>query len=71
MVSSFFFFNLLIYVWLRWVFLATWAFSSAAHELLFEVAPLVEALGHTGSVAVARGLSCSMACGIFPDQESN
>ena len=29
------------------------------------------ALGHTGSVAMAHELSCSVACGIFPDQESN
>ena len=26
---------------------------------------------HTGSVVVAHGLSCSAACGIFPDQGSN
>ena len=26
---------------------------------------------HTGLVAVVCGLSCPMACGIFPDQESN
>ena len=30
-----------------------------------------QALGHVGSVAVARGLSCSMACGIFQDQGLN
>ena len=29
------------------------------------------ALGHAGSVAVVHGLSCSAACGIFPDQGSN
>ena len=28
-------------------------------------------LWSTGSVFVAHGLSCSMACGIFPDQGSN
>ena len=27
--------------------------------------------GHVGSVVVAHGLSCSVACGIFPDQGSN
>ena len=27
--------------------------------------------GGTGSVVVALGLSCSMACGIFPDQGLN
>ena len=29
------------------------------------------ALGARASVVVARGLSCSAACGIFPDQGSN
>ena len=28
-------------------------------------------LWSTGSVVVAHGLSCSVACGIFPDQGSN
>ena len=27
-----------------------------------------EALGHMGSVVVAHRLSCSVVCGIFPDQ---
>jgi len=54
--------------------------------LLIAVASLVfraEALGiwlsvavaprlqNTGSIIVAHGLSCSLACGIFPDQGSN
>ena len=30
-----------------------------------------QALGLWPSVAVAHGLSCSRACGIFPDQEMN
>ena len=30
-----------------------------------------QGLWNTGSVVVAHGLSCSLACGIFPDQESN
>ena len=29
------------------------------------------ALGHVGSVVAAHGLSCSVACGIFPDQGSS
>ena len=29
------------------------------------------ALGARASVVVAHGLSCSVACGIFPDQGSN
>ena len=37
------------------------------------VASLVGSLGsrRTGSVVVAHGPSCSVACGIFPDQGSN
>ena len=30
-----------------------------------------QALGHTGFSSCAHGLSCPMACGIFPDQGSN
>ena len=30
-----------------------------------------QALGLRGSVVLAHGLSCPMACGIFPDQGSN
>ena len=30
-----------------------------------------QAVGHTSSGVVLRGLSCSAACGIFPDQGSN
>ena len=45
-------------------------------ELLIALASLVEKHGlqqlhHLGSVAGAHGLSCSKACGIFPDQGSN
>ena len=31
----------------------------------------LQCLQHAGSVVVAHGLSCSAACGIFPDQGSN
>ena len=61
-----------------------WAFSSSGERgLLFSVVrwllllqgkgPGVGACGlqSTGSVVVAHGLSCSTACGIFPDQGSN
>ena len=43
------------------------------HRLLTAVASLVAEHGlySTGSVVVAHGLSCSTACGIFPDQGSN
>ena len=45
----------------------TWA------QQLWHVGSAVAARGlqSTGSVAVAHGLSCSAACGIFPDQGSN
>ena len=53
----------------------------AVCRLLREVASLVaghrlkahglQQLQHVGSVVPARGLSCSEACGIFPDQGSN
>ena len=32
--------------------------------------PGLQELQHVGSVVVALGLSCSVACGIFPDQRS-
>ena len=58
------------------------AFSSCAEQgiLFIAVRGLLIALAslvaehdsrHAGSVVVARGLSCSVACGIFPDQGSN
>ena len=47
----------------------------AVRGLLIAVASLVtdgaQALGGPGSVAAARGLSCSAACGIFPDRGWN
>ena len=60
-----------------------WAFSScgeqgplfaAVHRLLIVVATLccgAQALGARASVVVAHRLSCSVACGIFPDQGLN
>lgn len=30
-----------------------------------------QALGHTGAAVLGHGLSCSRACGIFPDQGSD
>ena len=41
--------------------------------LLTAVASLVEEKGlwSTGSVVVAHGFSCSVACGVMPDQGSN
>ena len=45
----------------------------AVRWLLIEVASLVaeHRLESTGSVATVQGLSCSMTCGIFPDQGWN
>ena len=45
----------------------------AASGLLIGVASLVaeHGLGAQASVVVAHRLSCSAACGIFPDQGSN
>ena len=71
-----------IYLWLLWVFLTAQASSSCSEQgllssvmcgllwrwLLFSGA---QSLGWGGSVAVAHGLSCPEACGIFPGQGSN
>ena len=45
----------------------------AVRGLLLQWLLLLQSMGcrHAGSVVVAHGLSCSMACGIFPDQGSN
>ena len=76
----FFFF---IYFWLCWVFVSVWGLSlvaaSGGHSssrcasLLLSQPLLLRSTGsrRAGSVAVAHGLSCSAACGTFPDQGSN
>ena len=77
------FIYLFIYFWLCWVFVSVWGLSlvvaSGGHSssrcaglslswpLLFRST----SSRHAGSVVVAHGLSCSAACGIFPDQGSN
>ena len=45
----------------------------AGHGLLIMVASLAAEHGFlsAGSAVVLHGFSCPMACGIFPDQESN
>ena len=60
-----------------------WAFSGCGergplffvvHRLLIAMASLscrAQALGAWASVVVAHGLSCSVTCGIFLDQDSN
>ena len=78
-----FFFNLFIYFWLCWVFVSVQGLSlvvaSGGHSsswcagLSLSRPLLLWSTGsrHAGSVVVAHGLSCSAACGIFPDQGSN
>ena len=45
----------------------------AKHGLQGTLASVVETprLQNTGSIVLAKGLSCSMVCGIFPDQGLN
>ena len=83
----FFFFNFIIYLfiyfWLCWVFVsvrglslvaASGGHSSSRCAGLSLSRPLwLRSTGsrRAGSVIVAHGPSCSVACGIFPDQSSN
>ena len=74
---------LFIYLWLCWVFVsvrelslvaASGDHSSSRCAGLSPSRPLLlRSTGsrRTGSVIVAHGPSCSVACGIFPDQGSN
>ena len=65
-----------------WVFVAAWAFSGCSEQGLLLVAarrlPLQSVLSlpsvdsaASASAAVALTLSCSIACGVLPDQGSN
>ena len=84
--STFFFLifiYLFIYFWLCWVFVSARGLSlvaaSGGHSssqcagLSLSQRLLLRSTGsrHAGSVIVAHGPSCSVACGIFPDQGSN
>ena len=74
--------NYLFYFWPHWVFVAVLRLSQVAASkglffivilrLLIAVASLAraQALGEA-SVIVVLGLSCSAACGLFPDQGLN
>ena len=74
---------LFIYFWLYWVFVSVWGLSlvaaSGGHSssrcmgLSLSWPLLLWSTGsrHAGSVVVAHGPSCSVACGVFPDQGSN
>ena len=79
----FLFFCFFIYFWLCWVFVAvhalslvvaSWGYSSlwcvASHCGGFSCCG-ARVLGAQASVDVAHRISCSAACGIFPDQGSN
>ena len=78
-----FLFLLFIYFWLCWVFISVRGLSlvvaSGGHSSLWctglsLLRPLLlwtTGSRCTGSVIVAHGPSCSVACGIFPDQGSN
>ena len=77
------FIYLFIYFWLRWVFVSVRGLSPAVASrghsslrcagLSLSRPLLLQSTGsrRAGSVVVAHGLSCSVACGIFPDQGSN
>ena len=72
-----------IYLWLCWVFVSVRGFSPVAASgghassrcvgLSLSQPLLLRSTGsrRAGSIIVAHGLSCSAACGIFPDQGSN
>ena len=77
------FIYLFIYFWLCWVFVSVRGLSPVAASggqsssrcagLSLSRPLLLRSTGsrRAGSVIVAHGLSCSAACGIFPDQGSN
>ena len=78
-----FYFYLFIYLWLCWVSVSVRGLSlvvaSGGHSssrcagLSLSRPLLLRSTGsrRAGSVVVAHGPSCSVACGIFPDQGSN
>ena len=81
--ESFFLKKLFIYFWLCWVFVSVRGLSPVAEGgghsslrcagLSLSRPLLLWSTGsrRAGSVVVAHGLSCSAACGTFPDQGSN
>ena len=74
---------LCIYFGLHWVFAAVWAFSSCSEWGLLSSCSVpashccgfscygAPAQGVQASANVAHGLSCCMACGMFPAQGLN
>ena len=81
--SFFFLIYLFIYFWLCWVFVSVRGLSLVAASgdhsssrcagLSLSRPLLLRSTGSSraGSAVVAHGPSCSLACGIFPDQGSN
>ena len=82
-IFIFFLIYLFIYFWLCWVFVSVRGLSlvaaSGSHSSLrcaglsLSRPLLLRSTGsrRAGSVVVEHGPSCSVACGIFPDQGSN
>ena len=72
---SFCVFFLIIYFWLCWVFVSVRGLSlvAACGGLSLSRPLLLRSTGsrRAGSVVVAHGPSCSVACGLFPDQGLN
>ena len=80
---KFIYYLFIIYFWLCWVVVSVRGLSLVAASgghcssqcpgLLLSRPLLLQSTGsrRAGSVVVAHGPSCSMACGIFPDQGSN
>ena len=76
-------FNYYLFICLCWVFVSVWGLplvaasgghsSSQCAGLSLSRPLLLRSTGsrHAGSVIVAHGPSCSVACGILPDQGSN
>ena len=76
-------FKKIIYFWLYWVSIAVWGLSLVAASGVYLCLQCSDfsfggfsccgtrALWLPVSVVVAHGLSCSAACGIFPDRGSN
>ena len=68
---------LFTYLWLHWVFSAVPWLSPVAEQgycslqCLLQSTALGVQLQRVDSVVVECGLSCPVACGIFPDQVSN
>ena len=80
---KFIYYLFIIYFWLCWVFVSVRGLSpvaaSGGHSssrcagLSLSQPLLLQSTGsrRAGSAVVANGPSCSVACGIFPDQGSN